>query len=120
MSSDNQGIRFLCGKISRREDCLPRGEIRLRNGESLRVDQSDKGLHVIVPGKRRMVIVKDGEIIAVFGRPRIKLLRMLERGATITQDLIDCYSPMYPKPETYLASLARYSRNRSEVLKRNS
>lgn len=102
----DQKFAFLCGTVAPGSQALLSiGIIRLKNhdmnGEAveIKVSQNDPGLAKISPGKKRMVIAKEGKIIAVFGRPRIKLLRMLERGADLNQDLIDCFSPMYPKPE---------------------
>jgi hypothetical protein len=93
-------VSFLCGKIERDPRYnLVRGIIMFTYGEHLRVLPDDPGLSYIKAGKRRMVVVKDETIVAVFGKPRIKLLGMLERGAKVTQDLLDCYQPMYPKPE---------------------
>lgn len=104
--TENNEVTFLCGRVMPDSlNLLSRGVIRLNNydvnGEviQIRVQLDDAGLAYIVPNKTRMVIARNDLIIAVFGRPRIKLLRMLERGANITQDLIDCFSPMYPKPE---------------------
>lgn len=99
-SDEERRYECLCGVIEPAPNPrLSLGLIELKRGGSLRVSPDDPGLAKIQAGKRRMIIVKDGKIIAVFGRPRIKLLRMLEQGAAVTQDFIDCFSPMYPKPE---------------------
>lgn len=104
--TENNEVTFLCGRVMPDSlNLLSRGVIRLNNcdvnGEVIQiwVQLDDAGLAYIVPNKTRMVIARNDLIIAVFGRPRIKLLRMLEHGVNITQDLIDCFSPMYPKPE---------------------
>lgn len=113
--AENQKLAFLCGRVMPDSlNLLSRGVIRLNNydvnGEviQIRVQLDDAGLAYIVPNKTRMVIVRNDLIIAVFGRPRIKLLRMLEHGVNITQDLIDCFSPMYPKPEQVFRTIYRW------------
>lgn len=99
-SPDERRYECLCGVIEPSPNPrLSLGLIELKRGGSLRVSPDDPGLAKIQAGKMRMIIVKDGRIIAVFGRPRVKLLRMLEQGVAVTQDFIDCFSPMYPKPE---------------------
>lgn len=100
-SSGERRYQVLCGVIEPPPNTrLAVGFIELkRGGGSLEVSPNDPGLAKIKAGTRRMIIVKDGRIIAVFGRPRIKLLRMLEQNIEVTQDFIDCFGPMYPKPE---------------------
>ncbi len=104
--TENNEVTFLCGKVMPGSTgLLSLGIIQLKNRDvkglavQVQVKPNDPGLAYIAPNNTRMVIARNGLIVAVFGRPRIKLLRMLERGANITQDLIDCFSPMYPKPE---------------------
>jgi hypothetical protein len=109
MTGLQNGFAFICGRIrSDSGDSLRAGIIRLRNGQRLEVDSHDPGLAYLKAGRIRMVVARGGKIIAVFGRPRIKLLLMLGNGVSVTQDLIDCYSPMYPRPEKIFRSTMKW------------
>ena len=98
MSSNGKGIDFLCGKIV---------EVRLRVSGSVAVFTRDdmvmvapgqrKAISKIIKGRRRMLILHDGVVIGIFGRPRIRLHNMILRGAPITEEVIECSGPMYPK-----------------------
>ena len=92
----SEEVSFLCGVIEKgSEGNLARGSIRLRNREHIEVPPNDPGLGYIKPGRPRMGVSKDGVIWAVYNRPKVKLLRMLERGALITEEVLEVYQPRY-------------------------
>ncbi len=91
----SNNITFLCGVTENWPDRLANGMIALRNGEMLKVSPNDPGLSHVLSGRRRMIIVKGGVIWAVYSRPRIKLLRKLERGDFVTAEVLELYSPRY-------------------------
>jgi hypothetical protein len=82
---------FLCGVIvgSNRP-----GTIKTRDAE-IHVRPNDPGLTRIVVGRNLLVVVSDGEILAVYDCPRIKLMRMIETGRTVTNEILERYQPMY-------------------------
>ena len=98
MENQPYPISFLCGLIPRGSgNLLGQGHILLKSGQGIKVISTDPGLRYVKPGRRRMVVAKDGEILAVYGRPRIRLLRTLERGGVITAEVLECSHPMYLK-----------------------
>lgn len=62
---------------------------------------NDKGLEHLVIGKRRLVIIKNGKIMAVFIRPRIRLIRRLE-AEEFNEKTIAGYRPIYPAGLSHL------------------
>ncbi|MFA5132173.1 MAG: hypothetical protein WC444_02485 [Candidatus Paceibacterota bacterium] len=91
-------ITFLCGKVMPySDDLVGVGIVKLRNGSRIEVPQNDPGLEKVRAGMPRMIVVKNNRIWAVYARPRIRLLRMLERGADVTEEILEMYRPMYMK-----------------------
>jgi hypothetical protein len=95
-------VTFLCGVVKPdSEELLDVGIIRLRgrtvDGKrpELKVSHNDPGLRYVLPGRCRMIILHEGVIIAVYARPRIKLLRMLEQGSPVGRRLIRKEKPLY-------------------------
>ena len=100
MNTAQQNITFLCGVIDPRdslyrESNIKKGIIYLRRYGKITVQPSDPGLRYVISGRCRMIVVREGAIWTIYGRPRIKLLRMLERGIYITEEILEMYSPMY-------------------------
>lgn len=101
MSSHN-GIDFLCGKVAKVQR-LPNGWTRIYSrfdDVSIAPGQEDC-LNKITEGHRRMIVLRNGVVLGVFGRPRIRLLQMIQRGASITEEVIECSLPMWPKPQRF-------------------
>ena len=91
---------FLCGMVAPGSDSyLTRGIIQLRDENRLSVVASDPGLRKIKAGRRCMVIVRNGRILAVFRRPRINLIRLIEGGVPMTRKLLSDESPAYLQSE---------------------
>ena len=92
------GIDFLCGKVVEVWK-RPDGSMKVstRNDEVTVVVGQDEVKAKITEGRRRMIVLHNGVIIGVFGRPRIRLLQMILRGAPITEEVIECSLPMWPK-----------------------
>jgi hypothetical protein len=89
-------ISFLCGTIRNWGELMTEwGIIRLRSSAEIHVSRNDPGLTHVQPGRMRMVIVKDGIIWAVYNRPKVKLLRRLEQGGLITEEVLELYQPRY-------------------------
>lgn len=100
MSTTDTGakISFLCGKIKvESERLISLGIIQLWDGQEILVSPGDKGLKYVLSGKQRMIVVKNDTILAVYARPRIRLLRILEQGIDPTSDLLHSYVPLYPR-----------------------
>ncbi len=57
--------------------------------------EKDKGIAFIPIGKRRLVVVRNHEILAVYIRPRIKLFLALGRGEDITDEFLVSLRPKY-------------------------
>lgn len=92
------GIDFLCGKVIKVRKC-PDGSMKVttRNDEVTIVAGQDEVKTKVVEGRRRMIVLRNGVILGIFGRPRIRLLNMILRGAPITEEVIECSLPMWPK-----------------------
>jgi hypothetical protein len=100
MSSSENGIDFLCGKI-RGVRQQPNGGtlVWTVNDEVIVAQNQPEAVKRIVVGKRRMVVLRDGVVLGIFCRPRIRLLDRIRLGEMITQEVIECSFPMYPKSE---------------------
>ena len=107
MSRNSNGVDFLCGKIVKIRE-LPGGGLMVftRDDSVLVGPGQEVVVKKITIGRRRMIILRDGIILGLFGRPRIRLLGMVLRGALITEEVIECYLPMYPKPERTFKKLS--------------
>lgn len=118
--TEHDKVTFLCGVVSKNSGLLRLGIIRLQNEfgaqdiHQLEVNQSDPGLKYVLAGRRRMVVVKNRNIVAVFGRPRIGLLTMLSSDKVITDELIYSFSPMYPKPGKVLRTTRKWKGTQEE------
>lgn len=100
MSRNSNSIDFLCGKVVKMIELPSGGLMVFTRDDSVFVGPNQKAVvKRISVGKRRMIILRDGVVLGLFGRPRIRLLGMVLRGALITQEVIECYLPMYPTPE---------------------
>lgn len=93
------GIDFLCGKVVEILEGDRNGSMRVftRYDEVWIAPGQEEAKNRIVVGRRRMIVLKNGRILGIFGRPRIRLLQMINRGARITEEVIECSFPMYPK-----------------------
>lgn len=101
------GVDLLCGKIVKIQE-LPGGSLMVftRNDSVLVGPGQETVVKRISVGLRRMIILRDGAVLGLFGRPRIRLHGMVVRGALITKEVIECYLPMYPKPERTFKKLS--------------
>ena len=89
---------FLCGVIEKNPSWLADGFIKLNARDGyIAVENTDKGLALIQPGKRLLVVVSDGVIWAVFRRPKIRLMIMIGNGTPITEEILEMYNPVYLK-----------------------
>ena len=102
MSTHGKYATYLCGTVQPHSEAeLARGVVLLKGNNSVRffVSPDDPGLVKVVAGRRRLVVVEcvdlKCEILAVYGRPRIRLIRLLERGCHVTEEVLECYLPMY-------------------------
>ncbi len=119
-------VTFLCGVVNKNPGLLSLGIIRLqiefgsREVHEIEVSQNDPGLKSVIAGRRRMVIARNGKIIAVFGRPRIRLLSMIADGVAVTDEVIESFGPMYPKPDKVLRTTRKWKGTPEEKYGENS
>lgn len=103
MSHYPNGIDLLCGKVVRVR-YLPSGAAMVftRFDEVVVDAGQEEAIRMISEGRRRMIVLRNGFVLGIFGRPRIRLLQMIQRGALITSEVIECSFPMYPKHAQHL------------------
>lgn len=58
--------------------------------------QNDPGLPFLVVGKRRMVVIVNNKVIAIYIRPRIPLINRLASGVLVSKENLLSYRPIYP------------------------
>lgn len=88
---------FFCGVVRAIEQ-VSKGA-RISNGHTTYAisSVSDKGLEHLPVGKRRLVVICSGKIVAVYIRPRIQLIRRLESESELEADVLMRYRPIYPE-----------------------
>jgi hypothetical protein len=105
---DGNGIDFLCGKVTDIRRSRSGGLIVYTLFDQVTIAPGqDEAIWKIEVGRRRMIVLREGIILGLYGRPRIRLLQMILRGTPITQEIIECSFPMYPKSERSLPSRNR-------------
>jgi hypothetical protein len=98
METASKAPQVFCGVVY---DKVLRGEgveVTLEgSGHRIRIASSkDKGLAFLPKGKRRHFVVEDGKILAVYIRPRIRLLKLAGAGMPIEDSLLLALKPVYP------------------------
>ncbi len=88
---------FFCGTVRAIEQ-ISKGA-RISNGHNSYTisSVSDKGLEHLPVGKRRLVVICSGKIVAVYIRPRIQLIRRLESESELGEAVLLSYRPIYPE-----------------------
>lgn len=93
MDGESNALSHLAGVIGG----VRAGKIFLMNGGgSLSVSSNDPGIsHIRQSGRFQMIVARDGIIVAIYGRPRMKLLQKLGAGIPVTDEELWLYRPRY-------------------------
>lgn len=88
---------FFCGMV---RSIVANGKgVTISNGRAEYTVQSssDAGLAHVHAGKRRLVIICRGKILAVYIRPRISLIRLLQGDDEPSASMLAKFHPIYQK-----------------------
>jgi hypothetical protein len=88
---------FFCGMV--RSVVANRRGVTISNGHAEYVVQSsnDEGLAHVPVGKRRLVVICRGKIVAVYIRPRMSLIQLLRSDDEPSSSILAKFNPIYQK-----------------------
>lgn len=119
--NDSNTLLVFCGKILYQHPAGGGVNIVLDN-TNVKIhisSEKDQGLAFLPEGKKRHFVVKDGKILAVYTRPRIKLLKAVGAGREITGSFLKSLRPTYPKFSRFPCTTFRWKGTFEEWLSKD-